>query len=743
MASAASPIESLPNELLDEIISFLTSTPPSLARLHQPPADSIANSRNRDLKSLSLTCSRLLSLVRPQLFAHGCFELEHGNKYLSFISEMELGRYITSVVVKANDNFYGWEFGPRWWRDFLCSLRPLRLTLVAPPSVIGKLLGMEIPQEHIWAFEISQQVLQLECDWQKYMPTPESETDQQAGLLDCTPWSSMLFNESSSLKAYNHYEYFLYQVPSIFHRGGALASDRPEYENPRLSPSLANLTSFTYIAVFPFYNHVQLVLDAVEAMTNLQHLKIQLGPSQNDRATEIEQRGSMDPSDPWMELATGYSLIANAIRTLGRKTCLANFTAYDYEMEAVRADIDVILGDILCDGPWTHDGHGTWTKKPTDMADGQDNLLTTNNTAMDKRTPSHESISSISNEIRTEPTLAQTLLQTHSPLITPHAVEPASNPTNPPPNPNPSTQWNLKLDIEQGLHSPSSNVFSPGTVLGFSSLRGRVPDGNDDEFVGELPRCLLTKWLRDTPSPLPVQLSPRSTPRGAGKAFIIYPPNTTIFSPETLLASLLSHPPTLSRKEAIAYLDSVQLFPVFDFAAAVQAINEIGDSLNVETPVPSPTLLIITGLDTLTESVIRASNAVRGTAVLGSVLRSLTRLSRMHCSFLSVFLVNTSGVGPWFRECAHDQAQAQAQGQRDTEISSNIARKDGGSEIQSMFNVTDSPLFPTLLMRTLDQGIDTHLLISRTRGVPVIEVIKDRVGDGVGKWCVWERRKNR
>jgi hypothetical protein len=63
-----------------------------------------------------------------------------------------------------------------------------------------------------------------------------------------------------------------------------------------------------------------------------------------------------------MELATGYSLIANAVRGLGRTSRLSRFTACDYQMEAVRAEIDVILGDILCDGPWTHNGHGTWIK---------------------------------------------------------------------------------------------------------------------------------------------------------------------------------------------------------------------------------------------------------------------------------------------------------------------------------------------------------------------------------------------
>ncbi|KAL3435826.1 hypothetical protein BDV09DRAFT_166814 [Aspergillus tetrazonus] len=360
-------MESLPNELLDEIIYFLSAPPPSLKRLHQPPSARITKLSNRVLKNLSLTCSRLCTLVRPRLFSHGCFKLKDLEEYLSFVSESDLSRYITSVVVEID--------GPddpgncKWWQRLLSSLRPRCLTVVAPPSVIGEMFGMEIPQEHSWAFEIRHQIVQLECGSQSYDAI--SQADEHGNILDYPPWTSMAFNESSSLKAYNHYEYFLYQVPSIFHRWSIWASNNfpseqaPSYPHPP-SP-LRNLTAFTYIAVFPFYNHVQLVLDVVENMPNLHTLKIQLGPSQNDRITELEQRGSMDPSDPWMELATGYSLIAHVVRNLGRRGCLTSFTACDYEMDPVRAEIDVILGDILSDGLWTHDGHGTWTKRVTEM----------------------------------------------------------------------------------------------------------------------------------------------------------------------------------------------------------------------------------------------------------------------------------------------------------------------------------------------------------------------------------------
>ncbi|KAL6233703.1 hypothetical protein BDW75DRAFT_183428 [Aspergillus navahoensis] len=355
-------MELLPNELLDEIIYFLSAPPPSLRRLHQPPSARTSESSTRPLKNLSLTCSHLYALAQPQLFSHCCFKLKDLEEYLSFVSESDLNRYVVSVVVEIDG--LGDRGDSGWWQRLLTSLTLRRLTVVAPPSVIGEMFGMQIPQEHSWAFEIPHQIVQLECDPQSYHTI--SQADEHATLLDCLPWNSMGFNESSSLKAYNHYEYFLYQVPSIFHRWSIWASDHlSEQPHPHLHSSspLRSLTSFTYVAVFPFYNHVQLVLDVVENMPSLHSLKIQLGPSQNDRVTELEQRGSMDPSDPWMELATGYSLIAHAVRNLGRRGRLSSFTACDYEIEPVRAEIDVILGDILCDGPWTHDGHGTWTKR--------------------------------------------------------------------------------------------------------------------------------------------------------------------------------------------------------------------------------------------------------------------------------------------------------------------------------------------------------------------------------------------
>jgi hypothetical protein len=50
-------------------------------------------------------------------------------------------------------------------------------------------------------------------------------------------------------------------------------------------------------------------------------------------------------------------------------------------------------------------------------------------------------------------------------------------------------------------------------------------------------------------------------------------------------------------------------------------------------------------------------------------------------------------------------------------------------------------LLSTLLMKTLDQGIDTHIMLSDVKAAQVAEVIKDRLGTGLGKWGIWSPKR--
>lgn len=186
----------------------------------------------------------------------------------------------------------------------------------------------------------------------------------------------------------------------------------------------------------------------------------------------------------------------------------------------------------------------------------------------------------------------------------------------------------------------------------------------------------------------------------------------------------------------------MQLLPVYDFRSAVDAINDVSESLRnpqaerATSPAEDTgaVLFLIAGLDTLAEGVIRASNPGKGAAVLTAALRALAQLARMHASFLSVLLVNTSGLGSVGSGLLVSPGKGggnleQAPGEE------SLRGRDEG--VHSVFRRPGSVLLPSLLTRILDQGIDTHLLLSSVRDEFVVEVVKDRVGDGVGRWCIW------
>ncbi|KAJ5212030.1 uncharacterized protein N7498_003676 [Penicillium cinerascens] len=237
--------------------------------------------------------------------------------------------------------------------------------------------------------------------------------------------------------------------------------------------------------------------------------------------------------------------------------------------------------------------------------------------------------------------------------------------------------WNLKDDWDAGIQS-SAGTFRCGAVIGFSRLRNQSKE--NDEYIAQ----------------------------------------STVGQP-------------LPKEDAIERLSSVQLLPIHNFPNAAQAIGKVSDSLQelqTQRTNNHSVVLIVVSLDTLSEGIIRASNPVKGTALLAATLRNLTRLSRAYASFLSVMLVNTNGLGPPNFESDQQSEKQKAPVEDDTRFS-----RDGG--IHSIFQIPGPSLLFNLLMKTLDQGIDTHILLSDVKSAKVAEVIKDRVGPGLGKWGIW------
>lgn len=365
-------MESLPNELLAEILSYLDTVPPSIWKLHSAPGLQLTESATKSLKNLSCTSSQFYHLTRPLLFTHVRFDIRDERDFIAFIQKSGLQRRIQSIVVTGKETIIG-RRDTTWWQRVLREVNPQRITIVASPLFIGDMAMTKVVGTHSWAFEIPFQILQLEQDLPvcgrrgsvASCPTLPDLEEDSTNIFSARPWTKLAFNEASSLRAYNHYEYFLLRVPSIFDKWGTLVSDERIIADslPDPLPSLNRLTSFQYTAVFPFYNHVKLVLDVIEIMTELRSFRVQLAPGKGNSVIEDEQRGSMDLHDPWMEITTGYSLIAHAVRDAGSKRNLVEFQACDYAIEALQADLRAVLGSVLVGGGWVHDECGGWTKK--------------------------------------------------------------------------------------------------------------------------------------------------------------------------------------------------------------------------------------------------------------------------------------------------------------------------------------------------------------------------------------------
>ncbi|KAJ5188715.1 hypothetical protein N7472_007729 [Penicillium cf. griseofulvum] len=360
MSAPASPLELLPNELLDQIISYLSTEPPSFRQVHHTPSLELTQSPTKDLKHLELCSRRLFQLVRPVLFTHVRLNLHDESEFHSFMIKSDLCQNVTSLVA-IMDETPDHQVDPFWWRRVLRYLDPRRVLVIGPPLFIGNTLASPINDGHQWAFDMPLQILLLERECKPRDPSQLPDLENFTSLLASRPWTSMTFNESSSLKSYNHYEYFLSCVPSVLAEWGTsgIRGSTRSLQRPIDLPILLHgLTYFSYTAVFPFYNHSQIVLDAIVRMHRLRRLDVRLAPLQDNHITELEQRGSMDPNDPWMELTTSYSLIGF---TMNKLPDLKEFRCGDLHVEAMRQDLLAVLDDVIDEG-WVHDGRGVWRR---------------------------------------------------------------------------------------------------------------------------------------------------------------------------------------------------------------------------------------------------------------------------------------------------------------------------------------------------------------------------------------------
>lgn len=319
MSTQPANLARLPNELLNQIFTFLDREAPSCLNLLQHPVASWTVSDHRSLKAISETCHSLRCAVLPRLFRHTIFDPLHLTAFLEFVHQANLIGTIETVVAVLHEPCYKY-YHPAWWCRLHNEIRPSRLTIACDPQVYSQLAQIPMEMTDAWAFKMSYQLLELsqsaavaqtDIDYFEGHPLPS--------ILGAKHWSSMRVNEGSNLAAYTKYEYFLKKPPSLMSNVQTSLNVVPANANPELMHKafgvsapcitsihdvLSQLEEFSYVAIFPFYNHVDQILKCIRRMTALKKLFVKLCPEPESTVLDDEIKaaeGHFDINDPWNE----------------------------------------------------------------------------------------------------------------------------------------------------------------------------------------------------------------------------------------------------------------------------------------------------------------------------------------------------------------------------------------------------------------------------------------------------------
>ena len=360
----------LPNEILARVLSFHdTPSPFDTSVLQKPrspwdsdtahPLDPSPPTPN-PLKQLSLTSRFTRSLVLPILFKHVILEPAFLSEFLVFLKSYDLAFRVGSVVAHVAGHYN--HLHPVWWARLLNEVPATRLGIVAPPDVFAGLVGVSSFSNDAWTFDMPFQILRLEQSAEAVQS--KIDYDNLPNFLVARPWTGMVVNEGSSLMAYTRYEFFLRRPPSLLaalHFNRSVAGDA----------LFASLLSFDFIAIFPFYNHVDEILKCVRKMKRLTRLFVKLCPEPDSTVLhdEIEVTGGhLDVNDPWNECETSWTLVAHTVVFLTMEGALQELRMDDVKVEGVRETLENSLAAKLQDY-WTYQAprSGVWKRKTLGM----------------------------------------------------------------------------------------------------------------------------------------------------------------------------------------------------------------------------------------------------------------------------------------------------------------------------------------------------------------------------------------
>jgi len=305
----------LPNEVLDHVFAFLEAEPPSARNLVQLPSRDWTISHQAPLKALSTTSHHIRAIVLHRLFRHSRLDPCQLTPFLEFINRSDLALSIDSMV--AHISVLQDCFHPAWYVRLLNEVPLTRLVVGCEPHLFVGITGIRMDLADRWAFDIPYQYLEVRQSASEAIR--QSSYDYLPGLLGVKHWNSIRVNEGSSLAAYTSYQHFLKKPPSLFSNVQICLSSIPLNATPEslrelfpetstqitlVQDMLQNLRDFSFIAVFPFYNHVDNILKCIRRMRSLESLFIKLCPQAGSTVLDDGIKaagGHIDMNDPWNE----------------------------------------------------------------------------------------------------------------------------------------------------------------------------------------------------------------------------------------------------------------------------------------------------------------------------------------------------------------------------------------------------------------------------------------------------------
>jgi hypothetical protein len=237
--------------------------------------------------------------------------------------------------------------------------------------------------------------------------------------------------------------------------------------------------------------------------------------------------------------------------------------------------------------------------------------------------------------------------------------------------------------------------------------------------------------------------------------FILAPPSSSIItSVHTLLCQKLmlrpQRPGQSTESTALRLLENVQLLQYLDLPGLAESLSEVSqrlfesaqgfedtsDASKLATTKSPGSIVLVQSLSQILGSIQRRSGPVQTCSLLSNLLRTIRHLSRSYRDTVVLLELKITTDNPF------SEARKQEIGQIESAFSTAT-----GDEL---YAVPES-IVGGVMEREIDVLVCVHDGFGKTAQVSkgsgkegeartqtrIVEVVKDRVGERFGKWCIW------